>query len=141
MATIFYTSDDLLVRRTAIARWICNQVSKLINHFSYGELLFQEESMNLQYIIASLEAISCYTPITVTTDDGVANCLSESDLDKFFINITKITGLCFLPKGSTYQDAPPADPVVLGPIQLGGGNWTLADGNLLTIGHSTTSLN
>lgn len=126
----FYTSDDLLMRRVHIAIWLCGEAKKIVKQVCYGELVPQKHNIKIQYINASLEAIECYTPITSEDQDGVDNCLTESQLDSFFNNITEITGMCFLPKGSTYRPAALADPEVLGPIGLtGGGTLDLTGGD------------
>jgi len=102
-----------------------------VNQICYGELTPQNTLMNFQYVVASLEAVECYTPITTDAQDGVDNCLTEALLDKFFNNITEITGLCFLPKESTYRPAALPDPETLGPLGLGGGDWDLTGGGTI----------
>jgi len=134
MAVVYYTSNDLLVRRVWMADWICDQMDKIAKQICYGELVPQAFNMNFQYVSASLQAVECYSPITTEAQDGVDNCLTEALLDKFFNNITDITGLCFLPKGSTYRAAPLPTPVVIGPVGLGGGEWEVgSDGDTLDI--------
>jgi len=106
-------------------------MQKFANQICYGELIPQQTTMNFQYIVAALEAMQCYSPITTETEDGVDNCLTELNLDNFFNNVTDITGLCFLPKGSTYRPAALPDPEIVAPLELGGGDWTTNDGELL----------
>ena len=99
----FYTSDDLLVRRTGMAEWICSKMHKFVNHYHYGSLLEADCLIKHQYITALLEVVECYTPITTTAEDGVNNCMTEAKLDTLFNKVEEITGLCFLPKGTTYN--------------------------------------
>jgi len=99
----YYTSDDLLARRTAMAQWICSQMRKFVNYYHYGSIIERDCIIKHQYITALLEAVECYTPITATAEDGVNNCLTEAKLDTLFNKVEEITGLCFLPKGTTYN--------------------------------------
>lgn len=99
----FYTSDDLLVRRVYMADWICNQLTKFVNYFNYGVIIKKDCLIKHQYMVALLEAIECYTPITLVDQDGVDNCLKEAQLDTIFNKVEEITGLCFLAKGTTYN--------------------------------------
>lgn len=113
----FYTSNDLLVRRVYMADWICKQLSKFVNYFNYGELISKKCLIQHQYMVALLEAVECYTPITLVDQDGVNNCLKESQLDTIFNKVEEITGLCFLAKGTTYNPSYDASLPLLG-IQL-----------------------
>jgi len=99
----FYTSNDLLVRRVYMADWICSQLSKFVNHFNYGVIVQKDCLIKHQYMVALLEAVECYTPITLAAEDGVNNCLKEAQLDTIFNKVEEITGLCFLAKGTTYS--------------------------------------
>ena len=99
----FYTANDLLVRRVKMAEWICSQLKKFVNYYHYGQSISRECIMHQEYMVALLESIECYTPITLTAEDGVNNCLTEAKLDKVFNNVEDITGLCFLAKGTTYS--------------------------------------
>lgn len=99
----FYTINDLLVRRTGMANWICNQLNKFVNYYHYGTIIKADCLIKHQYITALLEAVECYTPITLTTEDGVNNCLTEAKLTTIFNKVEEITGLCFLPIGTTYN--------------------------------------
>ena len=123
MATVYYNINDLFMRRAYTAKWICHEMKRFLNQICYGELIPQQTTMNFQYIVATLEAVECYTPITTDAEDGVANCLTEAQLDSFFDNVTEVTGLCFLPKNSTYRNPPPAPTGTSGTITLGGGDW------------------
>tara|TARA_R110002126_G_scaffold127296_1_gene269489 strand:- start:5971 stop:6435 length:465 start_codon:yes stop_codon:yes gene_type:complete len=98
----YYTSNDLLKRRADIALWMCSQTKKISNHYNYGELLSQKYIMNLEYLSGAMDAMSCYDPVSSELEDGVINCLKESQLDKLFNNVSNITGLCWQPKGITY---------------------------------------
>ena len=98
----YYNSNDLLRRRTDIALWMCAQTTKITNHYNYGELLSTKYIMHLEYLSGAMNAMSCYTPVTSEAEDGVINCLKESQLDKLFNNVSNITGLCWQPKGITY---------------------------------------
>jgi len=91
----FYTADDLTMRRVNIARWICTQVHKHESAYKYGELLPQAEINAFQFVVACLEAIECYIPITDVEDDGETNCLTEAKLTAIINNIETITGLTF----------------------------------------------
>jgi len=106
----FYTANDLFVRRVGMAEWICSRLKKFVNYYHYGQTIDRECIMHQEYMVALLEAVECYTPITATAQDGVDNCLTESKLDTIFKNVESITGLCFLVKGTTY------DPNVDSPI-------------------------
>lgn len=99
----YYTSDDLLIRRTAMANWICSQLEKFVNYYHYGSIIKKDCIIKHQYITALLETVECYTPITLAAQDGVDNCLTEAKLTKIFDNVEEITGLCFLPMGTTYS--------------------------------------
>ena len=118
----FYTANDLLVRRVYMASWICEQLSKFVNYYNYGETVSKECLIKHQYIVALLEAVSCYTPITLTTQDGVNNCLTEAKLDTIFDKVEDVTGLCFLAKGTTYDPNYDASIPLLIVALNGGGN-------------------
>jgi len=118
----FYTTNDLLVRRVYMASWVCDQLSKFVNYYNYGEIVSKECLIKHQYIVALLEAVSCYTPITLTTQDGVNNCLTEAKLDTIFDKVEDVTGLCFLAKGTTYDPNYDASIPLLIVALNGGGN-------------------
>ena len=101
--TIFYTANDLIMRRVNIARWICSQIHIIEANFKYGELIKEEYLMNFQYVVASLEAMECYTPITSVAEDGESNCLTEAKITSLVNNIEEITGLRFQCAGTTYN--------------------------------------
>jgi hypothetical protein len=127
MAT-YFNSTDLTVRLTRIATWISNESSKIVKKMKYGELVSQARIMNLEYAVAILEAMECYTPVTVAADDGEINCLTEAQAEQIFDNIEAITGLCFAPKGRVYNDPRPAAPVNVTISLNGGGSLTLNSG-------------
>ena len=99
----YYTSDDLLVRITSMANWICDQLNKFVNYYHYGTTIKADCLIKHQYVTALLETVECYTPITLAAQDGVDNCLTEANLDTLFDKVEEITGLCFLPIGTTYN--------------------------------------
>jgi hypothetical protein len=101
----YYNSNDLLKRRTDIALWVCAQNKKIVNAHKYGELLSAKYDLELKYILATMDAMGCYEPITTEAEDGVVNCLKENELDCIFNNVSIITGLCWQPKGVTYRNA------------------------------------
>lgn len=103
MAQAIYTRDDLLKRRIEIARWVCAQTKKIAAYYCYGQPVCKDFLFNYQYVIATLEAIECYTPLTTVSEDGVINCLTEEKLTNIFSNFTYISGIDFLPKGYTYN--------------------------------------
>lgn len=99
----YYTSDDLIKRRVAMADWICMQSQRLVNQFKYGQLVPTDFIYNFEYVVALLEAVECYTPITSEDEDGEINCLTEAALDKIFANFTHISGVDFLGKCTSYN--------------------------------------
>ena len=99
----FYTTNDLLVRRVYMADWICDELTKFVNSYNYGDDISQACLIKHQYVTALLEAVECYTPITLTAQDGIDNCLTEAKLDSIFDRVETITGLCFQAKGTTYN--------------------------------------
>lgn len=103
MLVKYYTSDDLIMRRVNTARWICEQTHKLKASFNYGELVDQNYLTEFQYVVAALEALECYTPITSEAQDGEDNCLTEAQVEAIINNIEHITGLSFHCKQTTYN--------------------------------------
>jgi hypothetical protein len=120
----YYNSTDLTVRLTRLACWISGESCKIAKMFKYGEIPSQERIWNLSYAVAALEAMECYTAVTVAEDDGEINCLTEAQADNIFDNIEEITGLCFAPKGRVYRDPRPAAPVFVA-VQLNSGTLEL----------------
>jgi len=76
--TTYYTTNDLLFRRTRIAQCLTDQIDDITNHCFYGELLCCEELTELEYVSASLEFISCYTPVTIEITFDVPSALGFS---------------------------------------------------------------
>ena len=126
----YYTTNDLLVRRVGMATWICNKVMKITNSYKYGELVSKGELSNYEYIVACLEAVECYTPITLATEDGETNCLTEAKLNSIFDNVETVTKLAWQPIGTTYN---PYNWVLPGGVELSNniGTTTLNDGTTL----------
>ena len=48
----YYTSDDLLVRRTSMANWICDQLNKFVNYYHYGTTIII--NMIIQFMYTTL---------------------------------------------------------------------------------------
>lgn len=120
----YYNSTDLTVRLTRLACWISGEAYKIARMYKYGEIPSQGRIWNLSYAVAALEAMECYTPVTVAADDGEINCLTEAQADNIFDNIEEITKMCFAPKGRAYKDPRPAAPVFAA-VQLNSGGQNL----------------
>ena len=121
----YYTADDLTKRRVSMATWICGQTHKLVNHYRYGQLVKHDFIMDYEYVVAALEAVECYTPITLASEDGETNCMTEANLDNLFSNFTHISGIDFLPVGTTYNPNNNGVPVPVALEPNAGGNLTL----------------
>jgi hypothetical protein len=167
MATYFNT-NDLKARMTKTAMWIADEGHRLAKKAKYEGRVPPCCMSNLEYVVAALEALECYTPVTTLTGtatttsttalidssatfvtDGVEtgdfventttsesyeitaivseteltinldgdtftsgdayelpvdnNCLTETQAENLFDNISKITGLGFVPKGTNYE--------------------------------------
>lgn len=100
----YFNSNDLIIRRVQTADWTCAQTKKVANMVNYGQLVPKDYLNKLSYVIAAMEAIGCYVPITSPEEDGINNCLTEAEADKIFNNITEITGLHWQGKGVTYRN-------------------------------------
>jgi hypothetical protein len=109
MAT-YFNETDLDVRRSRTACWISGEAYKIARMYKYGELPKQGRITNLEYVVAALEAVECYTAVTVAADDGEINCLTEAQAEQIFDNIEALTSMCFAPKGRVYADPRPASP-------------------------------
>lgn len=103
MAT-FYNHNDLMIRRVQANEWLCSQNKKLQNMIHYGELVSADYKNKLAYVVAALESVGCYEPITTAAEDGVKNCLTEAQVTQIFDNISEITGLSWRGKGTTYRN-------------------------------------
>ena len=131
MATIYYTTNDLLKRRVDIGIWIGSQTTKLVSNLKYGQLLGADTLARYQYVVACHNTLGGYTPITTTAQDGVDNALTESNVDSIVNNIEKITGLHFLPKGTTYN----TNDWIIAAYTLG----TLNTAEPITLNHTPTT--
>lgn len=125
----YFNSNDLLIRRVQTADWLCKQSKKIVNMVHYGELVSADYKNKLLYVVAAMEAIGCYEPITSEDEDGVNNCLTEAEAEQIFENISKITGLCWQEKGVTYRNQP-VEPDCYGIITE---NVTLTNGDYLCL--------
>jgi hypothetical protein len=103
MAT-YYVTNGLKIRLGRLACWIGDQANEIAAHYKYGSPVPAVKLVNLQLMVAYLEAAECYTAITTAAQDGVNNCLTEAQMDNLFINIQEITGMCFPTKGETIVD-------------------------------------
>ena len=108
----YYIAGELQVIRIKTAEWVASTGIKYTDMFSYGEEVCQEKLNNLSFMVAIMEAIECYTPITLAAESGETNCLTEAQLDLFVDIIHNVTGMCFAPKGSSIIDTTP-DTAVL----------------------------
>lgn len=106
MTTLYFNTTDLQARLYRTGCWIAKEADKLAKQAKYSGRIDPCCMTNLQYVVAALEALECYTPITSEVEDGVVNCLTEEYAENLFNNISKITGLCFLPKNVVYSTAP-----------------------------------
>ena len=110
----YYSTSELNVIRQRTALWIAEHSRKLANGLKYGEEFPCCAVSNLEYMVATLHALECYTAVTTSTDDGEINCLTEAQVDDFVTNIRNITGYNFAPKGSTLLDkSKPADSLAV----------------------------
>ena len=101
MATYFFNRDDLTARLNNTACWTHERALTLSNHLKYTGRIDNCAEANLALVGAYLEVMECYTPITSATD--TTNCMSEAEAENIFNNISKLTGLCFVPKNTTYK--------------------------------------
>jgi len=130
MATYYFNRDDLTARLNKTACWVYERATALSRHLKYEGRIDNCAEANLSLVVAYLEAMECYTPITSSTDD--VNCLTEAEAEQIFENIIKITGLCFVPKNVTYLDDVEDDNNQFRtPAQVGGTVMTLASGDAI----------
>jgi hypothetical protein len=106
MTTLYFNTTDLQARLYRTGCWIAAEADRLAKKAKYSGRIDPCCMTNLQYVVAALEALECYTPITSEAEDGVVNCLTEAYAENLFNNISKITGICFLPKNTVYTTAP-----------------------------------
>lgn len=97
---LFFNRDDLTARLNNTACWAHETATSLAKHLKYEGRMDNCKLSNLSLVIAYLEVMECYTPIAATTDDF--NCMTEAQAEQIFDNISKITGLCFIPKNTDY---------------------------------------
>ena len=117
---LYFNITDLQARLTKIACWIADEALKQSNRAKYyGKL--DECFIKLQYVVAALEAIECYTPLSSAADDGVINCLTELQAEQIFDNISNITDICFLPKNTVYNTSETDDVAQTMALNSGGG--------------------
>lgn len=105
MAT-YFNQNDLDARRQKTACWIHEEATKIADKLKYTGKIDNCRMANLSYVVAALEAVECYIPITTAAQDGEVNCLTEALAESLFDNISKITKICFVPKNSTYTAVP-----------------------------------
>jgi hypothetical protein len=120
----FYTANDLSYRRSSLIQLLSSlPANKVTNHYFYGNPMTGCCLKQIEYLTACMEVIECYTPITSEDEDGETNCLEEADLDSIFDNISKLTGICFQPKGTTYNETVPDEETTT--LTLNTGSLTL----------------
>lgn len=116
---LYFNRNDLTARLNKTACWAHERALSLSKHLKYEGRIDDCKLQNLSLVIAYLEVMECYTPITSETDDF--NCMTEAEAEQIFENISKLTGLCFVPKNVTYLEVEEDDNNQFRPI-------TLADG-------------
>jgi len=102
MATYFYNRNDLTARLNGTVCWIYEEATKITNNLKYTGRIDDCRLADLSFVVAAVEALECYTPITVITDE--TNCLTEVQAENLFNLIGCITGLCFQPKNFSYVE-------------------------------------
>jgi hypothetical protein len=100
---LYYNSNDLSARLQRVAIWISKEAYYISRDLKFTGRIDNKRLLNLEYVVASLEILECYTPILNESEDGVINCLTEEEAENLFKNIEKITKLCFLPKNNIYE--------------------------------------
>lgn len=101
MATYYFNSNDLRARLNKTACWTHTEALQLSKNLKYEGRIDDCRLADLSLVVAYLEVMECYTPIT--SDDDDFNCISETEAEQIFENIAKITGLCFIPKNAEYR--------------------------------------
>lgn len=128
MATYYFNRDDLTARLNKTACWIHARALTLSKHLKYEGRIDDCAEANLALLTAYLEVMECYTPITSSSDDF--NCITEAEAEQIFENISKLTGLCFIPKNAVYLDDVEDDNNQFRtPAQVGGTVMTLVGGD------------
>jgi hypothetical protein len=77
MATYFNTTD-LTARNYKTAKWIAAEGVKLTNKLRYSGRVSPCAMTDLEYVVAALEALECYTAVTTLT--GTATSTSTTSL-------------------------------------------------------------
>lgn len=127
---LFFNRNDLTARLNKTACWAHERALSLSKHLKYEGRMDNCKLQNLSLVIAYLEVMECYTPITAITDD--TNCMTEAEAEQIFENISKITGLCFLPKNVTYLEVAEDDNNQFRtPTQVGGTIMRKKDGEAM----------
>lgn len=98
--SLYFNRNDLTARLNKTACWAHDRALSLSKHLKYEGRMDNCSLADLSLVVAYLEVIECYTPMTVSTDDY--NCITEAELENIFENISSITGLCFVPKNTDY---------------------------------------
>jgi len=126
---LYFNITDLQARLTRTTCWIADEALKQSNRAKYyGKL--DDCFIKLQYVVAALEAIQCYTPITSEDEDGIINCLTEEQAEQIFDNISNITDICFLPKNTIYTTSEVDDIAQTTTLNSGGSLTQNAGGAL-----------
>jgi hypothetical protein len=125
----YFNQTDLDARRQKTACWIHEEATKIANNLKYSGKIDNCRLSNLSYVVAALEAVECYVPITTAAQDGEDNCLTEALAESLFNNISKITKICFVPKNATYTALEDDDNNQFNTMTLvGGGSINTATG-------------
>lgn len=140
MAT-YYNSDDLYARLTRTASWISSKANDMAKKLKYSGTFSNCCMVDLEFVVACLEAVECYTPITSDDEDGETNCLTEAELDQIFKNISTITGLAFAPKGFDYGTVEIDDNNQFATASFNSGSsLTLNNGNIMEFNKLTKEI-
>jgi hypothetical protein len=97
---LYFDRDDLTARINKTQCWTHEEALKLTKNLKYEGRIDDCRLANLSLVIAYIKVVECYTPIT--SDDDDFNCITEAEAEQIFENISKITGLCFVPKNTDY---------------------------------------
>jgi len=99
---LYFNRNDLTARLNGTVCWIHEEANKITNNLKYTGRIDDCRLASLSFVVAAIEALECYTPITVSTDE--TNCLTEAEAENLFNLISCITGLCFQPKNFSYVE-------------------------------------
>ena len=126
--SLYYNRNDLTARLNKTACWVHDRALMLSKSLKYSGRIDNCKLQNLSLVVAYLEVLECYTPMTVSTDDF--NCITETEAENIFENISKLTGLCFVPKNTVYLvDEEDDNNQFTVPTQVGGSAMTLVGGD------------